>query len=514
MKNRIFLLLLACGFMSLLASSCIDDKGNYEYEDAGKILPVTISAISDTAVILGDVLRIEPEVQNANNEDYAYSWYVIPPVSTSGSVPRKTILSDERILDIPIKLDVGSYYLYFEVRDINRDIYVRQQALLSVEATNITIGWYVLKDIDNETDFDYISQDGSIRESDVILNRSYPFVRLKGRAISIVYQSQRYYHQVTNAAGVVTTLTNQRALHIVSSEDVKTLNARTMELFKNFEDEFYFPPENCRPQAISAPPNAYGDMFLLNDGKVQSIYGMMANIGKFSAPRVGLYSMHKDMIATNTMMSNALFFDTESSSFYTTSSYGSDALQKLREESATAPNPIGVSPNNMPYTLLNLLPRNVQSYSATGYAVMKDKNSDDYYLAGINYLAGTPYPFTSFRAIPEECQMPEAEVKAAPYSGSFIYFGVGNELWVYRDAEGLSVRETLLKTFPAGETISYIVHHNPTSDNLLIVLTNSAAGWKMYAYKMIGLGNPEFEEDPVITYSGTGNARYVMYRAS
>jgi len=513
MKNRFLLLLLACCFTGLLVSSCINDKGNYEYEDANKIMPVTISGVNDTTIMINTVLRIVPEVENANDGNYSYRWFVTPSV-TAGSLPQRTILSDESTLNVPIQLETGKYLLSFEVRDIERDVYVRQQVYLTVTASEINLGWYVLKDIDNETDFDYISTDGSIQRADVLLNKAIPSGRLKGTAVQMAFQPDRYFQQIKNADGTVTTLANQRAFHILSSEDIRTYEAGQMWLYKNYADQFYGLPENCKPQSIRYAVNAY-DLFMVNDGKMYSIFGMMANIGKYSAPKIGFYSLHKDMIVPG--YSTALLFDLESSSFCYTDAYGA-TLNPIDDENPAAVNPVGVSPNDMPYTLTDLLMRADQVMSATAYAVMKDKSKEEYYLAGINfqaYMNPSAYPFLSFKAIPEGCKMPLAKVKAGAYSGNFIYFGDGNKLCVYWDAEGLDVREPVLKTYPANETISYIAHmysgYSPAY-NYLVVLTNSASGWKMYVYNVKGLGNPEIDDEPAFVYSGTGNARYVMYR--
>ena len=505
MKNKFFSPLFACSLISLLAASCIDDKGNYEYEDANKVMPVTISGMRDTSVIMGSVLRIVPEVQHAENGDYVYSWFIMPSV-TAGNLPRKTVLSNEIILDVPIKFDAGSYFLNFEVRDPKIDVYVRKQIRLNLTATDINTGWFILKDVGDETDFDYISRDGTLYVQDVLLNRALPEgSRPKGTAIQMNYQSQRYYQQVTDDEGKVTTLANQQVYHILSSHDIKTFNATTLVLFKNYEDQFYgVLPENCNPQGISM--RGTGDLYLLNDGKIYTIYGMVANVGKFGAPKPGFYTMFKDLFTTG---SGALCFDIESSTFYHITTSGSN-VTPLNEESEGVANPIGVSPRNMPYTMLNLLKADATT-SASGVAVMKSKSEEKYYFASINY-AGAAYPFRSFDLIPAQSKMPLAKVKAGPYSGSFVWFADANNLYVYKNAD-VPDREPVLMTYPVGETISYITHLFASgSYNYLVVLTNNATGWKLYVYNIISEGNPEIIETPAFTSSGSGFGRFVIYR--
>jgi hypothetical protein len=158
------------------------------------------------------------------------------------------------------------------------------------------------------------------------------------------------------------------------------------------------------------------------------------------------------------------------------------------------------------------------------FAVMKSVVKEEYYLATINFTGSNSYPIAAsesdpsreaFDTIPAGSKFPTASVKAAPYTGNFVYFADGNKLSVYRNAPGLTVRETLLKEFPAGETISYIANvykSTGTGFNYLAVLTNSNSGWKLYAFNVTGLGNPEFDTNPVFVKQGDGDAKFVMYR--
>jgi hypothetical protein len=495
----------------LFLNSCVKDFGNYDYQDPDVVLPVTISDMKDTSIIKGEYLVLDPEVTIAGDPNkYSYSWYVMPSV-TAGALPTKTVLSNTKNLNKQITLAVGLYRLNFAVTDSAQDIYVRKEVLLDVKATEIGSGWFVLKDIDNETDFDYINGNGDIY-SNVLLTLAEPTGRLKGNAVKIEYQPERYYHQVTDENGKVTTLANQKVYHILSDEDIKVFNAQTLELFKNQQDIFYTPTD-CRPQNIIYARSA--NLFLVNDGSAFAIYGMMANLGKLS-PKAGLYTFHKDIIVDYSY-GNAIGFDIDNRTFYHTEAF-SPTLSTFRTGQ--------VSTTNMNATLLNLL-------SAPGvgflyftnpkmFAVMKNVSKEEYYLATLEYRGSNTYPIAisesdpnrvAFDTIPAGNKFPTAPVKAAPYSGSFVYFADGNKLSVYRNASGIAVKESLLKEFPAGETVSYIANvYKVNSFNYLTVLTNSSSGWKLYVFNVTGLGNPEFEATPVFVKEGTGNARFVMYR--
>ncbi|MDR2815316.1 MAG: hypothetical protein LBB62_01230 [Proteiniphilum sp.] len=494
----------------LFLASCVTDYGNYEYRDAEAVLPVSISGIKDTSIMKGEYLVLEPEVTiKENQENYTYSWYVMP-VNYAGALPEKTVWGNTKKLNQQVTLAVGNYYLNFAVRDSVRDIYVRKEVILNIKATEVGAGWFVLKDIDNETDFDYIKNDGTLYP-DVLLTLADPAgSRLKGNAVKIEYQPTRYYHQLIDENGKVTqTLSNQSVYHILSDEDIKVFNSKELNLFKNQQDVFYTPTV-CRPQNIGYSFSA--NLFLINDGKISAIYGMMTNIGKLTI-KTGFYTFHPDMMVHRS--GNAMGFDMDNHTFYHVDAYSDMVTFRTG----------AIPTTNMDATLINLLSASgVSQYGATtrGLAVMKSLDKDEYYLATLNYNNSNAYPIAvsesdptrvAFDTIPAGSKFPNASVKAAPFTGNFAYFADGNKLSVYRNAPGLDAKESLMKEFPAGETISYMTNlYKANSFNYLAILTNSSNGWKMYAFNVLGLGNPEFETTPAFTYQGTGNARFLMYR--
>jgi hypothetical protein len=493
----------------LFLSSCVRDFGNYEYQDPDDVLPVIISGMKDTSILKGEYLVLDPDVKiSGDPSQYNYSWYVMPAV-TAGFLPTKTVMGNAKQLNYPITLAVGEYFLNLTVTDSIRDIYARKEVKLRVKATEIGAGWFVLKDINDETDFDYIANDGKIYP-DVLLTLADPVgSRLKGKAVRIEYQGERYYHQETNDEGKVTTLANQSVYHILSDEDIKVFNSKDLRLFKNQQDVFYTPTV-CRPQNIRYMQT---NLFLVNDGTISSIYGMMQNFGKV-APKVGFYTLHSDLLVHG--RGSAMGFDVDNRTFYHVDAYS--AMMTFREQEGA------ISTTNMNADLLNIIAASEEIAITAGFAVMKNPDKEEYYLATLRYYSSNAYPIAvseenpsgiAFDTVPQGCKMPVAPVKAAPYSGNFVYFADGNKLSVYRNASGFTNRESLLKEFPAGETISYMTHkYDPygSAYNYLVVLTNSANGWKLYVFDVIGLGNPEISPDPRYTYQGTGNARFVMFR--
>lgn len=495
------------------AFSCIDDLGNYEYVTKEKILPISISGFNDTTMLIGNELNIIPEIYNMDNENrYVYLWYVSKSV-TAGVLPKRDTLSLERNLSEQIKMEADLYNLVFEIRDPKLDIYVSKKVILDVKAGDISTGWYILKDIDNETDFDYIPLDSTVVISNVLKDRAglQQYVngsvvignqQLKGKAVKMIWQGTRYYHQVENENGIVTMLANQKVLHILSENDFKTFNSDNLYLFKNLSDEFYDTPQIINLQNIAFQMT---DLYLNNSIGAHSIYGMSLNAGRFSyAKTCGFspnYRLHSDMLAG---MFGSIFYDTVTNSFLITSAVGA-TLDKLAE-------PINLqfpSTTNMDYELIRMLERENNSFTRNAYCIFKNQSSGKYYLAYMSTITNSAYPFISFKEIQDGAKLPKADVMSVPQYASCVYFGKENVLSYYLDASDIEDNEKIIKTFPINETIAYI--GNPKKE-ILLVLTNSSNGWKLYGFPIIGV-TPDIKVEPEIEYSGEGNGRYVMFRS-
>lgn len=499
MKKKILYTLLFC----FAFASCVKDTGNYNYLNSEDVLPINIVGPKDDITVVQEgQLKISPEIENMDNENrYKYIWYTTE-AQTAGALPVKTVLSTTKNLDAKIMLDAGSYFLNFMVIDEKLDLYKRKQVRLEVSASDITTGWYILKDNNNETDFDYINTLGEMN-ANILAKKGN---QLKGKAVRLSYQSGRYYHTITSSTGVVTTLANQKAFHILSTQDIRTFNAQNMILFKKYEQEFYSSPATCQPQFILSESNG-GDAYLLNSGKLYSIYGMSSNIGKFGAPKVGNYSLFPVLIPIN-YYGDVLVFDNLSNTFYTASAAGT-SINLVDNQTIDGK---VLSLKNMPYKMISMFAGSADINSSTrqAFALMKSTENGSFCLAQIPYQGSSI--ISSFNQIDANALITQSTVMAAPSSGNFVYFALKNKAYYYMNATGLDVKEKLLVTLPDNEEITYMNHVYTKDMNILAILSSTGTNWKLYLYPIQAVGNPELESAPQKVYSGTGVARYLTYR--
>lgn len=497
-------ILIGIGLITSLqgVQSCIDDRGNYSYISNEELLPVTISGFEDTTVIIRSTLNITPVLENMDDESrYIHLWYAAPSV-TAGFTPQRDTLSLEKDLSFEVTYESGTYNLVYELRDPKLDIYVRKQVLMTVQS-DVSTGWYVMKEENGETDIDYISMDGKKIENLITASGQ---ERLKGKPVKMAYQSSRYTPVIQNPDGTTTRLNNKRAFHVFSDQDIKIFNADNMALFYNYEDYFYEVPEVCKPENCGMYS---ADFYAINAGKVYSIYGMSPNSGMLGYAKPGLYEVHPDMVMGTY---GVMLFDTKTSTFYNTSSSGS-SMNLFPEDSEG-----GISPTNMDVDMIRMLVRK-EGNPSTAFAVMKNKNKDEHYVFDMSYSMAS-YPIVDIDTVPAHCEMPETKVMGTSLYASCIYYSKkeadGDVLKVYKNVK-IDNRESELKRFP-GEEIVYIVNATsrygaPADEvfNHLVVLTNSATGWKLYRFNVIGQ-TPEIETEPAFVYSGKGTAGYVMLR--
>ena len=141
-----------------LFASCYDDKGNYDYISEDDAAGVVLGALEGTTVRANEVLNIVPQMKGGEGDGFSYLWYTL----SSGTYNvRRDTLSQERELNVPVNLKAGKYTLYYQVTNRSNGVFRSVEAPLTVTATDITSGWYVMKEIEGGTDFDYYSLDGN-----------------------------------------------------------------------------------------------------------------------------------------------------------------------------------------------------------------------------------------------------------------------------------------------------------------------------------------------------------------
>lgn len=489
--------------------SCVDDKGNYTYQDEKEIMPVEIKEMEQEITIeANQTLTITPEIKGLDNpENYTYEWYVYEYMAV-GFAPKRQYIGDTRDLNYMVTLDPGKWNLIFKITDSKRNVFVRTETILNVIATSVdNKGWYILKDNGTETDFDYINPEGE-QYNDVLRKKG---LQLPGKAVCMEYQNGRYYHNITDEDGNIKTLANQTAFHILSTQEIYTINSKTIELFKDFQAHFYSPVEPCAPQSYFHLGS--GQTFMQNAGKLYRINGMSPNIGVLS-PITGIYDLYEGG-GIPSGSKNCIVYDKKEHSLLggdTYNNYFTDIPDLTQEETT-------YSFKNMPYDIV-CLGYNIQgSRNGQGYIALKHLESEEGALLRIKM--GTS-AINSFSVIPAGSRLLHAKMLAPAFYSDFVYFYENNTVYSYENAKDVAVdkKEKEIVSYSEGENVTFVkqVYQAKTTNtpliNQLAVLTTKDGKWKLYIYDLLGESNPEIKQEPVATYEGEGNGRFLLFRSN
>ncbi|MDR2414677.1 MAG: hypothetical protein LBD64_06800 [Odoribacteraceae bacterium] len=497
MKNRNKAWILAILF---LAGACVEDSGNYDYIPVDEIFPVEISGLADTTFLLGTTVELHPEVKGLDSDlsKYDFVWYSFP-ISATGYAPKRDTIGTTIDLSFFVTYQPGeSRQLVFEIKEKSSGLAVIKKVKIVVTSA-FSNGWFIVNDINDQTDVDFINTNGVIHEDIISLVSGQ---KLQGKGVKIAFQSSGYYHDKIMPDGTLSRLVNQSVFHVMSENDLKTLNASSLEVYKNWEDEFFSPPAVKKPRDIIT--NYLGYVYLINDGRLHSIMGMTAGPGKFAYQKIGGEGIYP-CILIGDFAQNATVFSN------TTSSFLAENMMNLQEVVSGS---TGTPAVNMECDVL-WMERRVRMYTVTcaAWAITRSKTQPyEYHLLDIDAY-GAENPIIDRHLLDPAARVLSADVYGVhPEHSAAFYFAKGNLLSYFQKGDSSGDDEVNLYTFSAGEIISYI-GKNPTTSNLE-VLTNANNTWKLYIFALANGGQYPYIDgpDPLTVYSGNGNARYLIYR--
>lgn len=163
----------------LLASSCADDKGNYDYTDLNNI---TIDGISKDITALSYAnLEITPVFKNFDpaEDQYDFEWQAIQMFGD-----RETeVIGTNKNLNYMVELLPGAYTLLYTIKEKGSEIYYREEMNLQVNSVT-SEGWLVLCSDNNRARLDMVSKITGETYHDLLAHSDMPEMQ---NPYSIVY---------------------------------------------------------------------------------------------------------------------------------------------------------------------------------------------------------------------------------------------------------------------------------------------------------------------------------------
>lgn len=494
MNKKAWIGLLGMSMAVSLLTSCYDDKGNYDYISEDEAAKVVLGSLEGTTVKANEVLHITPDIKGDDNGKFSYLWYTL--TDADYDVKRDT-LSQERELNVPINLKEGKYYLYYKVTNEENGVFRSVSAPLTVTATDVTSGWYVMKEIEGGVDFDYHSLSGKSDKQN-FLTASLGMSPLAGTPVGMLYQQGDYGNETVNPDGTTTKEDGLSALHVMTNKDYITLNASDFSLLKDLQSQFYEEPEKVNFTALYK--HDFMGNGLVNNGDVHL---MGSTIGKWGYKMAGDFKLYPHIVPGYTGIygydyknNRMIGYDAFEGAFADLGDWSGVPNTELQDSSMT---------------VIDVVPH-VSSYSTDFYVVCKSGITGICYVSQYNFF--DPYLMSvDYFEMPSSSLLMKATIMAAPEIASVIYFADGNKLYMHRIATG---EDRLVKTFAEGENISFIKNVSGTeadesSFNDIVVITNATVGYNVYRFPLVGSAG-ELNTDVQPAMTGTGKASYLMFR--
>lgn len=145
----------------LLLGSCAKDLGNYNYTEQNH---VNIAGIEPSYIAyFGQQLKIDPVLTtddgtNFQANDYTYEWFTLDSSTTAANADKIKKLGNQQNLDIVLTLNpsISNYGLYYRVKN-KQTGYVWEKKVALKVTVEISDGWLVLNDINNEARLDMLA---------------------------------------------------------------------------------------------------------------------------------------------------------------------------------------------------------------------------------------------------------------------------------------------------------------------------------------------------------------------
>ena len=298
----LFLLLFVA---TLMASSCSQDDGNYDYlpdEEVSKIELDVDTTITKNPYALytlnpGEDVDFHLKVKYAHPERLQYRWFVLKTyynsyrqeqIGNSMMYPPADTIYTEKDLKWTCNLEPGTYLFYCKAEDPTNGIvgYWQTTSYSTVQQGGTQGGLYLLTERDGQTDIE-------VQTSSLML------IFGSGTKCFYNYYSSMNGHYLEGKPlfikGTHTGNAAKNGYMVATDKNLYRLNQVGLTTMNTWDNLFYRTPAKFNPQTSFFTNNCD---FLINDGKLYVTYANQTNDLKFSEPIAGDYEAYPFLMRT------------------------------------------------------------------------------------------------------------------------------------------------------------------------------------------------------------------------
>lgn len=476
-NNRINISIFALLFLFL--SSCYEDKGNYDYTEINRVSITGLESQYQRYTNIDNLsISIELEDTSDGTIEYDYVW----TISNSRDDNRKDTISTDKTIDYFINVPPGTYNILLTATEKTTSIPHFFTSKLIVE-TRFTRGWYLLKEIDGDSELDLHNE--TISLSNLLTDYS-DIGKMKGKPVSLGYFNGRIILQTENALNMI----DKESMTLISDYNELFLDAPTVVprqigfatslMSTNIIDEsgiYYY----STYQAIGFPLKT-------SDEKPYRLTGYTA----------------KDR-------SNLIHYDQLNCRFLTHAS-SATVLMPFKDEGKDGAIQQWV-PNNLDADLLYMDTQSrIYNSEKEAYAILKKRSgAKDILVFSLDFsaIASKSNPIKKGFAVPPNSGIYNATVFGNNMNYAALYYNNGNKLGMY---DLLTNTQKDVYTFDSNEEITFITNFVYSGTqiapiNKIVVTTYFNGNYKLYLFDILE-GMPT--GTPLI-YEGKGRVKEVLH---
>ena len=256
--------------------ACYDNDENYEYKPKTE-LSVVLNGLEESYISLEDTLYCVPEIMISNSADeleYEWSIFLAYDEDKVPNVVPVTVIGEEEVLKYPLTEKPNLYTVMLKV--VNKNTSQEVCVYKDIRVVNeLSEGFYVMKEIEGESDLDLHFLDGSKLEN--LLYRKNG-ERLAGAPNSCSVLLKYSYIDTLTAAFVPTT-----ALALATKEDFQIVDVADLGTIYSHENMFYGDAPSGE-ESLFACFHFYGTSYFSDKGTYFSAYDLVwgdGGSGKF-----------------------------------------------------------------------------------------------------------------------------------------------------------------------------------------------------------------------------------------
>jgi len=474
-----------CIATAFILQSCYKDDS----VAATNVLPeIEVSGIQNnyTVITKVDSLNIKPVLENITHEaDYSFMWLLYDKTFTvnAGTVAKPDTLASTKDLSILVNKKAADYILVFNIIHTKTGVTQMNRYNLVVNTLNMN-GWYILKDHNNQTDYDFFHPDGKIEN----WMQYHGYTSLTGKAVKSIF--------IPDMRTSLNSVDRFGALAVLSDQDIAMFRLENGQRLYTYDNLFFTKPSVKKPQNITTTPA--GTVGLINDSKfyVLNKGGLFAN----TPPNDYVLS---DKIGVT---SYELVFDTKSKSLLYVS--GGSLTRFIANGSAmmnTASDLMWIEGAPELRNTGAMIFKNPTT--GTGRLIRIDASVGNFFIPGSKLV-------TLEAEIPAENPVLQAEQLGGNYDSDLLYYSKGNQVFIFDFA---SLSSSLQVSFPEGEKVTRIQHIKypvPVRGvvnklNYIAIATFKDGKYKVYLYSLNSIGGliPKSAPD----FEGTGRVSTINY---